>query len=323
MYRGPVLAAFVVLACSCGDATGPSGPGEGSVIAWFNGLGASVDLFFTGDGTLVGQAFVTGEAPNDIVPLGGGIFAVVNSLSSTVAFFDSGQPGAMLGEAVLPAGCNPYQACEREGILLVTGLTSGSVYSVDPATLAVTEEFTGLPSPSGIAAADGLVFVGCANWPVAGSHGTIVIDPGSGETVDTIATPENTHTLRYFPQTGMVHAFSTTYTGDGAVTIIDPASLSITAVVPTGGTPGPSARSGGVFYSGDGWSSTGVFAYDETGDFETLEAGCGVTGVAALGDTLFLTSFDSDAVLVFDAGGWTPLDTLQAGDGPQGIALVE
>jgi YVTN family beta-propeller protein len=292
------------------------------MVMWFNTLGATADVWFAGDGTLVLQAFTTGQAPNDIVVLDDGTVAIVNSLSSTIQFMDPAVPGTVVSETPLPAGSNPYCACDGGGSLWVTGLLSGTVYSVDLGTHSLGDSITGLPSPSGIAWADGLIYVGCANWPVPGAHGTLVVDPVVGTVTDTVQTPENTHSLRYFPGTGMIHAYSTTYTGDGAVSVIDPATGSVEATVSSGGAPFPGACSGGVFYSGDGYSSDSVFRYDEAGGLEMLDAGCGIIGIAALGDTLFMTCTTLDMVLVVDAPSWTVLDTLQAGDGPLGVAII-
>lgn len=315
-------AVSAALLAACGDPAGPGDPGEGDMVMWFNTLGATADVWFAGDGTLVLQAFTTGQAPNDITVLDDGTVALVNSLSSTVQFMDPSQPGTVPVETQLPPGSNPYCSCEGGGRLWVTGLLSGAVYSVDPATHILEDSITGLPSPSGIAWAGGLLYVGCANWPVPGAHGTLVLDPVAGTVTDTVQTPENTHSLRYFPQTGMIHAFSTTYSGDGAISLIDPATGSVEATIPSGGAPCPGAFSGGFFYSGDGYSSDSVLRYDEGGGLEMLDAGCGVIGVAALGDTLFMTCTTLDMVLVVDAPSWTVLDTLQAGDGPLGIAII-
>jgi len=55
---------------------------------------------------------------------------------------------------------------------------------------------------------------------------------------------------------------------------------------------------------------------------ETHAAGFDISGVAAAGNTLFMTCFDSDIVLLMDASTWSPIDTLQTGDGPQGILII-
>ncbi len=309
--------------CCCDSSTGPSDPGQGPGVAWFNGLGYTVDIFYPEDGTLVQGAFVTGEAPNDIVFVNGQLMAIVNSTSSSVSFVDPSRPGTVWKELSLQSGCNPYSACAGGNRLYVAALLSGSVFVIDLDSLEVVDEFPGVPNASGIALASGLLFVSSGNYPSSCEPGTRVLDPLTGSILDTIPTPENTHLLRYFPQTGMIHALSTTFEGDGAITIIDPSVPEIAGTVSTGGTPGLPCAFGDLFVAGDGWSSTSVFVYDEGSAYpEAVETGFGVTGVVATGDTLYMTSFASDAVLVMDGSTWTAIDTLQAGDGPQGILII-
>lgn len=317
-----------IMISGCSSSTGPSDPGNGPGVAWFDGLAWTVDIYYPEDGTLSLGAFVTGEAPNDIVLLDDGTIAVVNSTSSSVSFFDPSESGQLIAETFLPAGVNPYCACSDGSMLYVSCLMGEyigepGVFVIDPATHEVTGEFYGIPNASGIAIASGRLFVSTQNYPDASVQGTFVLDPATGEVLDTLATPPNTLTLRYFPETGMIHASSTTYGDDGMITIIDPSVPAIAATVQTGGTPGLPCLFGDSFASGDAWSSTGdVFIYDETGSLETRNAGFDITGIAAMGDTLFMTAFNSDVMLVVDGSTWTPLDTLQTGDGPQGILII-
>lgn len=321
------LAACLATISGCGSGTGPSDPGAGAGVAWFDGLGYTVDMYYPRDGTLGLGAFVTGEAPNDIVLLEDGSIAVVNSMSNSVSFFDPEEPGQLVAETILPEGSNPYCACVDGSRLFVScllGESSGGpgVCVIDLPTHEVTGGFYGVPNASGIAAASGRLFVSTQNWPDASVQGTFVLDPETGEVLDTLATPPNTTTLRYFPATGMIHASSTTYADDGAITIIDPSAPAIAGTISTGGTPGLPCRMGDRFVAGDSWSSSKVYLYDEAGTLETFDAGFGITGIAATGDTLFMTAFYSNVVLVTEATTWTPLDTLQAGDGPQGILII-
>lgn len=322
------LVILLALISGCGSGTGPSDPGQGNCVAWFNGLGYTVDLYYPADGTLLSGAFVTGEAPNDIVLLDDGLVAVVNSLSSSITFFDPDQPGTIAAEIELPVGSNPYCACTDGSNLYVSCLMGEStggpcVCVIDLATRQVTDEFRGLPNASGIAIASGRLFVSTQNYPDPSVRGTFVLDPATGDILDTLATPTNTLTLRYFPETGMIHASSTTYQNDGAITIIDPSIPAVTATISTGGNPGLPCRLGTGFVAGNPWTFTGsVFFYEENGSVETHAAGFDISGVAAAGNTLFMTCFDSDIVLLMDASTWSPIDTLQTGDGPQGILII-
>lgn len=324
------IATSLAALTGCGSTTGPSDPGTGPGVAWFDGLAWTVDMYYPEDGTLSLGAFVTGEAPNDIVLLDDGTIAVVNSTSSSVSFFDPSVHGQPVAETSLPAGVNPYCACTDGSRLYVSCLLGESigepgVFVIDLSTHDVMDELCGVPNASGIAIASGRLFVSTQNWPDASVQGTFVLDPATGEILDTLATPPNTLTLRYFPETGMIHASSFTYSegDDGTITIIDPSLPAIVATVTTVVNPGLPCRYGDGFAAGSPWSYTGsVFLYDETGSLETRNAGFDITGVAALGDTLYMTSFASNIVLVMDGSTWTPLDTIQAGDGPQGILII-
>lgn len=313
---------IALIVCGCESGTGPFDPGNGGCAAWFNGLGYTVDLYYPADGTLLSGAFVTGEAPNDMVLMDDGTLAIVNSISASVMFVDPDSPGEISGTVSLESGSNPYSACADGDLLYVSCLMDGCVRVVDASTNSVTATFDGVPNASGIALASGRLFVSTQNYPDPSIQGTFVLDPATGAILDTLATPPNTISLRYFLETGMIHASSTTYSGDGAISVIDPAIPAIVATITTGGTPGLPCRQGDAFVAGDAFSSTEVFLYDEDGLIDTRDTGFGVTGVAASGDTLFMTSFASDVVLVMDATTWTPLDTLQTGDGPQGILII-
>ena len=124
----------------------------------------------------------------------------------------------------------------------------------------------------------------------------------------------------------MIHAGATTYVGDGTVSVLDPALLQVIATVPTGGTPGPPARVGSTFYSGDAWSSTSVFLYGESGSvIDQWDCGHNVTGICCTGDEglFFMTDFGADMVYVADPGSGQVTDSLAAGDGPQGILFID
>jgi len=313
---------LLVLAVACGSPEGPewSVP-DGSAVAWFDGLGWSLDLYFPEEGALLETAYTTGESPADIIPLGSGRFAVVNSLSSSVGFYDLDGRSPVVTD--LPAGSNPYAACALGDTLFVALLLADSVAVFDAATGAVTGYLAVGGNPDAVSAVDGRLFVGHGNWPDGDfPPGVTVVDLATGQPVDTIAAPENVYGMRYFPSTGHIHAVSSTYTDDGAVTIIDPSAPAVSATIATGGSPGLPAWSDGMFVAGDGWSSDNLYEYDEGGLQSVWQTGFGVTGVAARGDTLYMTDFDDDLVLVGLLSGQVLIDTLEAGDGPQGVAII-
>jgi hypothetical protein len=310
---------------ACNDSEGPAGPGqgEGDAVAWFDGLSATVDLYYPGNGTLVVPANVTGASPNDILPLGGGAYLTVNSLSSDVTVFqlDETSPTATVE---LPAGSNPWAACEHAGEIFVSLLYTSEIAVIDPATWQVDRYLPAGPNPSGIAAAQDRIFVSHGNYPEPGEGGITILDPSDGDSLGFVPTPENTVCLRYFPETGMIHASSYTYVNDGVISIVDPASAEIVTTLGTGGSPGlPIRTPEGWFVAGDGFSSGRLFIYGEDGGWDEWDTGHCITGVAQMGDTLYMTCFPEDAVYKGLLAGLTLAGSMQAGDGPQGIAIIE
>jgi YVTN family beta-propeller protein len=309
-----------------------SGPGEepnptGRVVAWFNGLGSTVDLYFPDADSLIIQAYNTGNAPNDIAYLGNDLIGVVNSITGTLSVYDLSSTGGAYVEVDLGTGSNPYCLDSDQSSVYVTLLLAGEVAVVDMSSWSVEETFDVSPNPSGIAVVDGELFVSHANWPdTSFTGGVTVVNASTGATLDTVAAPTNTVTIRYFPETGRLHASATTYVGDGTISIIDPQSRSVIATVPTGGSPTvPAMLGSGRFAAGDGWSSNSVYLYGEDGTVSsTWDCGHNVTGVASFGsDTLYMTGFNGDKLYVGLASSQTIVDSLDTGDAPQGIICID
>ena len=321
---------LLLLHTACEDPVGPSeGPNPcGDVVVWFNGLGYTIDLFFTESDSLVTHAYTTGEVPNDLLCLGDGLFGVVNSASESFQVFDLETSGSTVGEVSLTPGGTPWAAAldPSSGLVYISESDNATVCVLDPASLQVTDTIPVAPNPYGLAVAAGYLFVSHGNYPDPGFTGDVTVhDLEDGSAVDTIDTPENTVWLRYYESSGLIHAGSTTYTDDGAISIIDPASFQVEATVPTGGTPGPSDMTGdGRYACGDGWNSGRVFIYDELGTVLSVwDLDHFITGVAAEGDTLYMTEFASDRVYIGNSTTLDIIDSIPTGDGPQGILLVE
>jgi hypothetical protein len=322
-----VLSASILGTAACNSPAEPDitpTPG-GDVIAWFNGTGYTVDLYFPGSDSLVQGAYVTGSVPGDILSPGTGRIAVLNATDCSIQVFDVDSTGSELYSIALPQGSNPYLMCWDGQHLWVTLLLTDQVARVELQAGGSVSLFDVGPNPTSIASDGARVFVGHGNWPdPAVTGGISVIDAVTGDPAGAIQTPDNVCFMKYFETTGNIHAVTTTYTGDGLISVIDPLSMQVTGEIAVGSSPGYPSETPSGFVTGDGWFSGTLYFYTESGDLETWNTGhFSSAGVVCLGDTAYVTDPVSETVFVADCGGRTLLDTLQAGaSGPQGITAV-
>ena len=309
----------------------PAGPGsgstpEGSLVAWVNGLGATVDLYFQGSDSLVSSAYITGDSPNDLLYLGDNRLAILSSLSSRLQVVDLSQAGSVIQDVQLPAGGNPWAMTHREGRIWITLTQMDALISVSTSTWSIEDSLEVRTFPYGVAAAEGRIFVSYGDfYPDTTAGGVSVFDAETLQETGWLDTGRNTSELWFCEETGNVHAFATTYTDDGVISIIDPSSASIISQVLTGGAPMSPVKLKNGFACCDGWG-TSIFFYDETGAVSSTwnpDTSLTLAGMCVLGDTLYMTDFNGDRVL---RGLWatqTLLSSLQGGDGPQMMISVE
>lgn len=319
-----------LVAVSCNSPVEPdpqSNPG-GLVIAWFNGLGYTIDLYFPESDSLVTGAYNTGDVPSDIVSHEQGRIAVLNSFTSNVQVFDVNSTGGELFHIDLPSGSNPYHMSWDGNHLWVTLLLTAQVAKVDLSSGGSVSIIDVKANPTSIASTGSRVFVGHgSSYPdpsVAG--GITVLDASTGNLVDSIDTPDNVNFMRYFSETGLLHAMTSTYgANDGMISIVDPISIQILSQVNTGGSPGFPVEAGSGYAVGDGWSSGSIYFYNEAGVLtDTWDTGAASTcGLACSGDTVYITDFNNDMVYIADWNNKVMLDSLAAGDGPQGIIAID
>ena len=327
MKTPALLVALVLAAAACETTTGPSSQPNpaGTVIAWFDGLAGTVDLYYPGCDSLVSPAYTAGSAPNDILFLGDDMLAVLNSLTPSLQVFDLSSSGTLLHEVELPQGSNPWaMAYGYEGIW-ITLLASHQVVEVSTDDWTIAGSVDVPDNPSGIAIAAGRIYVSHADWPVSSSPGGVtVLNAVTLEQEGWIDTGVNTSDLWYCTGTGSLHAMSTTYTGDGTVTIIDPLSCSIQAQVLTVGPPASPVKLGTGWACCESFGDT-VYFYGYTGTptaaWVPVES-ASLGGMAVSGDTLYMTDFGGDTVIRAFWETQSLIDPLPAGDGPQGMEAV-
>lgn len=322
-----ILAVSLILAfTSCRDVVGPveGNTPEGPYAVWFNGLSANASVFFEECDSLITNAWSTGSAPNQILGLGSNQFAILSSLSAEIRLYSGENTGTTIGSIPLPEGSNPWSFAVLDGLGYATLLLSDSVAVFDAASYEIISMISTDPNPSGIACSVDKLYVGHSNWPESSSPGGVsVISLDSGELLDWIDTGVNTHWLKLQPS-GMLHCYATTYQNDGTITVIDPATPEIIAVIQCGGAPGEGVRSGNCFLSPDGWGNGGLVKYTESGEFSRIALPFAPTNLAISGNTLYATAFGADMVYLLDPATYLILDSLQAGgQGPQGIIAID
>ncbi|MEN8209328.1 MAG: hypothetical protein ABFR50_08755 [Candidatus Fermentibacteria bacterium] len=194
-----------LFAASCNSPVEPdpqTNPG-GVAVAWFNGNGYTVDLYFPETDSLVTGAYNTGEIPNDIISYENDRIAVLNSTSSTVQVFDVSSAGGELFHIDLPAGSNPYQMSWDGNYLWVTLLLTSQIAKVDLSSGGSVTTIDVKANPTSIASTGSRILVGHGmSYPDPSVTGGItVLDASTGDVIDSIATADNVCSLRYFSET--------------------------------------------------------------------------------------------------------------------------
>ncbi len=322
------IALILFLAISCNSPAEPdtgTNP-SGNVVAWFNGLANTVDLYFPESDLLVSTAYITGNAPNDLLYLGSDMLAVLSSLSSVLQVVDLSVSGSLLHEITFPGGSNPWAMAYGYDKIWVTLLLTGQIVNVSTESWTIGETVDVNDYPYGIAIASGSIFVSHGDYTEPNPPGGVtVLDAVTLEETGWIDTGQNTIDLWYCTETGNIHAFSYTYTDDGVVSIIDPATATILSQIITGGCPQSPVRLGTSFACCDGFGSS-IFFYDESGTLLSTwipDSSITLAGLAVSGDTLYMTDFEADKVYRALLESQVLLGSLTAGDGPQGITAID
>ena len=311
---------------SCRDAAGPSNeesPG-GSAVVWFNGLSANADAWYPEADSLIHGAWLTGSAPNQILPLDDHSFAILSSLDAELFTASLDETGEYLLHIPLPGGTNPYCFTVSGETAWTSLLLADSVIGMDLSDGSLLPGFATRSNPSGIACTDSLIFVAYSNWPDTSSPGGVsVFNRNTYAETAWLDTGINSNWLVLQP-TGLVHCYSTTYQGDGKVTIIDPSSGgSVIAAVCCGGAPGEAVYCSRKFISPDGWGDGGLVIYDESGVWERAPLNFAPSGLAVHGQVLYATCFTGNMVYMLDPETFSVTDSIPSGgDGPQGIIAV-
>ena len=327
MRRIIIALSLILSATACRDVAGPvqGNTPEGPYVVWFNGLSATASAYFEGSDSLMVNGWSTGSSPNQIVRSGDNQFGILSSISADIRFFSGESTGTTIGSVTLPDGSNPYSFVISDGVGYAALLLESSVSVFNAATYDVTGTIPTNLNPSGIACCGKKLFVGHANYPESSSPGGVsVIDTDTGELIKWIDTGVNTHWLKLQPS-GMLHCYSTTYPDmGGRITIVNPETMVVEAVILCDGAPGEGVGSHSEFLSPDGWGNGGFIKYSESGTFSRISLPFAPTGFAVSENTLYATSFGTNMVYLLDTATFSVFDSLQAGgEGPQGIIAID
>ncbi|MCK5785502.1 MAG: hypothetical protein KAH54_02965 [Candidatus Sabulitectum sp.] len=322
-----VAVSFILSFTACRDVVGPAegNTPEGPYAVWFNGLSANASAYYQESDSLMVNGWSTGSAPNQIVRSGDNQFGILSSISADIRFFSGESTGTTIGLITMPDGSNPYSFAISDGVGYAALLLSSSVSVFDTSTYETTGTIPTNLNPSGIACMEKKLFVGHGNYPDPSSPGGVsVIDTDTGELIKWIDTGVNTHWLKLQPS-GMLHCYSTTYPDmDGRITIVNPETMSIEAVILCDGAPGEGVSMGDEFLSPDGWGNDGLIKYTEYGTFSRVDLPFAATGLAIHENTLYATSFGANMIYLLDTATFSVFDSLQAGgEGPQGIIAID
>ena len=318
---------MVLFSAACRDAVGPveGNMPEGPFVVWFNGLAYNADAYFIEADSLIVNAWSTGDAPNQVLPCGANGFAVLSSISADLRIFSGDETGTTEKTVYFPEGSNPYSFVLSGSTGYAALSTRDSIAVFNTETAVVEKMIPSRANPSGIEYRNGSIFLSYANYPDPSSPGGVsVFDASSGAEVTWIDTGVNTYWLKIQPS-GMLHCYSTTYPDlNGRITIVDPSTMEVSAIVECGGSPGEAIKVGNHYLSPDGWGTGGLIRYTESGDFTLVNLPFSPTGLVLWENTIYATSFGAGKVYMLDDESFSILDSLQAGgEGPQGIIAID
>jgi YVTN family beta-propeller protein len=304
-------------------------PATSKALYVMNGLGASISAIDLNTDAVSNNLATLGKWPNQVVYYSGNLY-VVNSGSNNVQVFDA-TAYTLKGTIALGAGHNPMNiAILSDTKAYVACSQSNKVKVVNPSTYAVTDSISVGVGATGIAIANGKVYV--ANTAFNGTNytygqGTVsVISTTTNTVVKTIDVQTNPQGCAVAPD-GKVHVVCTGdyFAAFGKVVVIDPVTDAVTQTITTGGSPGNIAIStAGVGYLGT--FGAGVITYTaSTGAIKDssskpLLAGKDGSGVAFdLSGNIYIAAFGKDSVYKLNSSH-AIVKGYAVGDGPSSLS---
>jgi DNA-binding beta-propeller fold protein YncE len=281
---------------------------------------------------LLGERGLAGHVPNDLDIAGDRLY-VVNSGDNTIGAIDL-TSGRTIGCIDLGKSTNPWElfldpSDPDRG--WVSSFVSGEVLEVSLSELRVLRRKIVGPAAEGILVGTDRVVVSLTGFEgTEGSFGqgyVVFLDKASLAEVARLAVPTNPQFL-FTGADARIHCVCTGNFGSttGRVVRLEADGSAVRDTLALGGSPSRAALAGnGVAYVAAFYG--GAMAYD-TVSFTALRDATnpilsepGYSDVAVVGDRVFLTNFDLDAVVEWDASLEEVVGGFLAGDGPVAVAV--
>lgn len=359
MKRVLVAGWVALVALGCGQDT--SSPLDDVLLVTVNSLSGDLSVVRAGEPPQIEKSAVTvGEAPNQILRLGGEIL-VLSSTSNSLEVIDPAS-WAVVRQYSVGDGCNPMWMAETaDGKLVVSCWLSNELLLVDPRvaldqnpvlkhlampTGADLQEFngndTGIARPQGIAVVGHKAYVTLnntdASWQPAGPGLLLVVDLAAW-TKDKILALSGKNAVAALQSRKLPNTLWATcagaFDGSGTVDVIDPTTDTITDTIAIGGAPGVlyEASSGIVWVANmlDGNVLGFVSATNQPRDPLLICPSDYENGVfnfvADVGSdgkgSIYVACFATDQVMFFaEESDGAGAAALAVGDGPTGLLVV-
>ncbi len=234
-------------------------------------------------------------------------------------------------------GCSPQLWINAAFLILTAALCGCSNPSSpdDPDPVEITS-ISVPPGPTPVICVENMIYVASVNFDLGtfeyGPGYLTIVDAASFEPMDTITTAANPQDLLLASNGDIWIACSGDYVSSpGFLLRFDPVAGVVVDSIETGGSPAFLAEgSGGIIYAAG--FANGIIAVDGTtgeiladADNPTGFGGFGLTADPVSG-RLYVSQFATDLVEVIETdgtGGTTVVDSIQTGDGPGDLQLVD
>jgi len=262
LFLSVVLPVLLLFGCSMPETTTgrnfPNGKRELYILYGQSETVSVITLDTTESGSAAGafhsNAFLTGQAPNDILYYNGRLF-IVNSLDNTISVLDE-KDFSEIKKIYVGSGKNPYSIIRAGSTAkaYVPNYVSGTVTVINLNSLEIEEEIKVENCPESGSYADGKMYICNTNntGQSIGPGSVSVIDPDQNKVVATISTEPggsadgsggtNPQTAFAVPGENQVHIICTGTNGgansdDGEIVIIDTDTNTVSDRIAIGGSP--------------------------------------------------------------------------------------